>query len=52
MQWGTKEVTEFLVETLGGNSRQDDLNSLVLKHHVTGVDLVEMNEQNLIELGI
>jgi hypothetical protein len=43
MKWGIKEVVGFLVETLGG-LRQNDIESLVQKHHVTGVDLVEMNE--------
>ena len=51
MKWGMKEVVGFLVETLGG-SRQNEIESLVQKHHVTGVDMVEMNEQNLLELGI
>jgi len=46
MKWGVKEVVCFLVETLG-DSRQNEIENLVSKHHVTGVDLVEMNEQNL-----
>ncbi len=52
MRWGTKEVSSFLIETLSGASRQNEIEQLVQKHHVTGVDLVEMNEQNLVELGI
>jgi hypothetical protein len=51
MKWGIKEVVGFLTETLG-DSRQNEMEGLVQKHHVTGVDLVEMNEQNLLELGI
>ena len=50
MEWTTSHVQEFVREILGG--RHDEAIQTIQKHQVSGVDLVEMTEQNLIELGI
>ena len=50
MEWKTSAVCEFLLEILSG--RHSEVIQTIQKHQVCGVDLVEMTEQNLIELGI
>ena len=50
MEWKTSAVCEFLLEILRG--RHSEVIKTIQKHQVCGVDLVEMTEQNLIELGI
>lgn len=54
MEWGAREVSEFLIEIMNVNDeeRAKDIEITIAKHHVTGVDLVEMNESNLMEIGI
>jgi hypothetical protein len=47
MDWGSKEVAVFIIDIL--NSKEDavrtqEISQIIEKNHVTGVDLVEMNE--------
>lgn len=47
MEWGSSEVTRFIIDIL--NSQEDagrtlEISQIVEKNHVTGVDLVEMSE--------
>lgn len=50
MEWKTQHVCEFMQEILCG--RHKEVIETITKHQVSGVDLVEMTEQNLVELGI
>ena len=57
MEWGTRDVCEFVKSLMNGSGSQtgrnlEDILSTIDKHQVTGVDLVEMTEQNLTELGV
>ena len=46
MEWQSPEVTAFIIEILNlqEERRNLEIQQIVEKHHVTGVDLVEMNE--------
>jgi hypothetical protein len=46
MEWQSAEVTAFIIEILNlqEERRNLEIQQIVEKHHVTGVDLVEMNE--------
>jgi hypothetical protein len=45
MEWQSPEVTAFIIEILNiQEERNLEIQQIIEKHHVSGVDLVEMNE--------
>lgn len=50
-EWNTSEVARFFSQTLP-KKYPIDMTKAVLKHALTGQDLLELTEQNLQEMGI
>ena len=50
LEWTTSEVCKFLTAHISRKSL--DLAKLISKHQLTGLDLADLNEKNLIDLGV